>query len=182
MVRLQKTSKPRSHETIKSTHLPVSWSVFFASSKIGRTSLMPTTVALSSLKIAFARLAISRASVVLPQLRRCQSCCDLDEKKNVYPGGPHKMMLPKAPFSIKVERKESDPVKWIWPTNSPSVFGRSRSANGDAACRCDPIVGLLRLTGGIRAEDRGTSPDNSLFWVGLFAVGRWFGCCDANEP
>jgi hypothetical protein len=29
---------------------------------------MPTTVALSSLKIAFVRLAISRAKVVFPQL------------------------------------------------------------------------------------------------------------------
>ena len=31
---------------------------------------MPTAVALSSLKIAFVRLAIRRASVVLPQLGR----------------------------------------------------------------------------------------------------------------
>jgi hypothetical protein len=53
---------------IKYTHLPVSWRAFFASSKIGRTSLMPTIVALSSLKIAFVRLAISRAKVVFPQL------------------------------------------------------------------------------------------------------------------
>jgi hypothetical protein len=33
---------------------------------------MPTAVALSSLKIAFVRLAMRRASVVLPQLRPVQ--------------------------------------------------------------------------------------------------------------
>lgn len=45
---------------------------------------MPTTVALSSLKIAFVRLAISRASVVLPQLSRCQPCRDLGRERNVF--------------------------------------------------------------------------------------------------
>lgn len=46
---------------------------------------MPTTVALSSLKIALARLAISRASVVLPQLKRCQSYCDLEREEQRLP-------------------------------------------------------------------------------------------------
>lgn len=108
--------------------LPVSWRAFFASSKIGRTSLMPTIVALSSLKIALVRLAISRAKVVFPQ-----------------PGGPHKIMLPVAPFSTRVESKELGPVRCTWPTKSSRVFGLSLSASGDAACRRDAIVCLDRL-------------------------------------
>ena len=133
-------------DVTQSTHLPVNWRLPFASSKIGRTSLMPTAVALSSRKIAFVRLAIRRASVVLPQLRRGPSeppmTWDVTSTKRAYPGGPHKIMLPTAPFSVRVERNESGPVRWTWPTNSSSVLGRSRSANGDAACRRDPIVVL----------------------------------------
>jgi hypothetical protein len=89
---------------------------------------MPTIVALSSLKTAFVRLAISRAKVVFPQ-----------------PGGPHKIILPVAPFSTRVESKEFGPVRWTWPTKSSRVFGLSRSASGDAACRRDAIVCLVRL-------------------------------------
>jgi len=160
MVRLLDSAQPCIWDPFPSTHLPVSWRVFFAPSKIGRTSLIPTTVALSSLKIALVRLAISRAKVVLPQLRCGQRCCDMHgtrTKRGIHPGGPHKMMLPRAPFSMRVERKESRPVRCTWPTNSSSVFGRSRSANGDAACRFDPIVCLLRLTDDIGAEGRGRS-------------------------
>ena len=56
------------------------------------------------------------------------------------------MMLPTTPFSVSAERKEPGPVRWICPTNSSSVLGRSRSAKGDAACRRDPKVGLFCLT------------------------------------
>jgi hypothetical protein len=78
-------------------------------------------------------------------------------------------MLPTAPFSVSAERKELGPVRWAWPTNSSSVLGRSRSANGDAACRRDPIVpvALLCLTDGVpvyaanRLEE--VSPDSFLF-------------------
>ncbi len=130
------------------THLPVSLRAFFASSKSGRTSLMPTTVALSSLKTAFVRLAISRAKVVFPQLssRSVLSCSRSGRAGSAHPGGPHKIMLPVAPFSTRVERKELGPVRWTWPTKSSRVFGLNRSASGDAACRCDPIVCLVRLT------------------------------------
>jgi hypothetical protein len=87
---------------------------------------------------------------------------DVNEK-HAYPGGPHKMMLPTAPFSVSVERKELGPVRWTWPTNSSRVLGRSRSANGDAACRRDPVFGLLCLTSDTCVEDRGASPDSFLF-------------------
>ena len=54
-------------------------------------------------------------------------------------------MLPVAPFSTRVERKELGPVRWTWPTKSSRVLGLSRSASGDAVCRRDVIVCLLRL-------------------------------------
>jgi hypothetical protein len=50
-------------------HLPDMDNEPFASSKTARTSLMPTSVALNSLKIAPASLATSRARVVLPHLQ-----------------------------------------------------------------------------------------------------------------
>ena len=98
--------------SIKYTHLPVNWSAFFASSKIGRTSLMPTTVALSSLKIAFVRLEISRAKVVFPQLSLRSVLRSMSGKAgSAHPGGPHRIMLPGAAFSTRVERKELGPVR-----------------------------------------------------------------------
>jgi hypothetical protein len=165
---------PRSYGSHRSTHLPVNWRLPFASSKIGRMSLMPTAVALSSLKIAFVCLAMRRASVVLPQLRpvavspahyTSMGC----KTKRTYPGGPHRIMLPTAPLSVRAERKEPGPVRWAWPTNSSSVLGRSRSANGDAACRRDPMVpvGLVCLINDVLAcvanglEE--ASPDSFLF-------------------
>lgn len=143
---------------IKYTHLPVSWRAFFASSKIGRTSLMPTIVALSSLKIELVRLEISRANVVFPQLclRSVLSCGKTS--RLAHPGGPHKIMLPVAPFSARVERKELGPVRWTWPTKSSRVFGLSRSASGDAACRRDAIVCLVRLADVAVWDNCGKSP------------------------
>ncbi len=133
---------------------------------------MPTLVALSSLKIAFVCLAIRRASVVLPQLRPgavspAHYTGMICKTKRAYPGGPQKIMLPTALLSLSAERKELGPVRWTWPTNSSSVFGRSRSANGDAACRRDPIVpvGLFCLTNGVPVctTNGGASPDRFLF-------------------
>lgn len=78
-------------------------------------------------------------------------------------------MLPTAPFSVSAERKEPGPVRCAWPTNSSSVLGRSRSANGDAACRRDPIVpvGLICLADDVpvRAANglERAPPDNFLF-------------------
>lgn len=92
--------------------------------------------------------------------------------KRTYPGGPHKIMLPTTPFSVSAERKEPGPVRWAWPTNSSSVLGRSRSANGDAACRRDPIVpvGLVCLTDDVLVvcatnglEEDASPGDNLLF-------------------
>jgi hypothetical protein len=110
---------------------------------------MPITVALSSLKFAFVRLAISRARVVLPQLSAAVnyvSAQDTAREKLVHPGGPHRIMLPTTPFSVRMDRNESGPVRCAWPTNSSKVFGRSRSASGEAACsREATVVGLGRL-------------------------------------
>lgn len=106
---------------------------------------MPTIVALSSLKMAFVRLEISRANVVFPQLSSQSVLSCGKTSRPAHPGGPHKIMLPVAPFSTKVERKELGPVRWTWPTKSSRVLGLSRSASGDAACRRDVIVCLLRL-------------------------------------
>jgi hypothetical protein len=137
---------------------------------------MPTAVALSSLKFAFVRLAMRRASVVLPQLRRVavspahyRILAWWRKRRRTYPVGPHRIMLPTAPFSVSAERKEPGPVRWAWPTNSSSVLGRSRSANGDAACRRDPMVpvGLLCFTNDVLAcaanELEEASPDSFLF-------------------
>src|SRR4051812_1141212 len=47
------------------------------------------------------------------------------------PGGPHKIIEGNLPFSMAVRRILPFPVRCSCPTNSSSVVGRRRSANGE---------------------------------------------------
>ena len=78
-----------------------------------RISLMPLVTAEKSMNAALVRLAMMRASVVLPT-----------------PGGPQKIMeLMRSP-SIRRRSTLPSPSRWVWPANSSSVCGRSRAASG----------------------------------------------------
>jgi hypothetical protein len=124
--------------------LPVTDRVPLASSNTARTSLIPTSVALSSLNIAPVCLAKIRASVVFPQLRNIErgkrgvSC-----SRKAYPGGPHKIIDPTGPVLMVLVSNESGPVRCDCPTNSARQFGRSRSASGAAAFKFDETLPLF---------------------------------------
>ena len=94
---------------------------------------MPLVTAEKSMKAAFVRRAMIRASVVLPT-----------------PGGPQKII--EATWSDSISRRSTfpGPIRCCWPTNSSSVSGRSRAASGweaaGAASKRD-ICSMLVLRG-----------------------------------
>ena len=76
-------------------------------------SLMPLVTAEKSMNVALVWFAMMRASVVLPT-----------------PGGPQKIMEEIWSCSIRRRSTLPGPSRWVWPTNSESVCGRSRAASG----------------------------------------------------
>ena len=76
-------------------------------------SFMPLVTAEKSIKLALVRLAIMRASVVLPT-----------------PGGPQNIMEPILSLSIILRSTLPSPKRCFCPTNSSSVLGLRRAASG----------------------------------------------------
>lgn len=131
---------------LNDTNRPVRARIPFASSATARTSAMPASVALSSLKVALVCLASKRASVVLPHLRRsCGHSFTLNAGNLTYPGGPQNIMLPVAPLRIKPMRSDSGAVRCGCPTKSCRFCGRSRSARGAALDRLEQAAADILL-------------------------------------
>src|SRR5919204_593109 len=81
-----------------------------------RTSATLADTAESSSNSAPVTPATMRASVVFP-----------------LPGGPYRIVEPTRSSSIASRSADPSPRTWRWPTNSSSVFGRSRRASGATA-------------------------------------------------
>ncbi len=67
------------------------------------------------------------------------------------PGGPHRIIEWRSPFSIAVRSSRPSPRRCAWPTNSSRLRGRMRSASGAAsrrawrlACSNSSTVGFTR--------------------------------------
>src|SRR6202453_2154647 len=86
---------------------------FSASTMTCLISLMPERTAENSMKVADVRLAMIFASVVLPT-----------------PGGPQKMRLAEASFSIWRRNGLPGARRWLWLKNPSRVRGRLPSARG----------------------------------------------------
>src|SRR5687767_12669860 len=91
-----------------------SWARFTAS----RMSLTPEKTAESAVNSASKASAMSLASVVLPT-----------------PGGPHRIIEWGLRASKASRSGLPGPRRWLWPTTSSSVRGRSFSASGAAGSR-----------------------------------------------
>src|SRR5579872_686505 len=92
---------------------PVSGTSLRAPSTALRRSATPALTALIATKLEAVRLAMTLASVVLPE-----------------PGGPQKIIEPTWSCSIDRRRILPGPRMCSWPTNSSKVRGRIRAASG----------------------------------------------------
>ncbi len=97
--------------------------LFSASCMTALISLIPLVTAEKSMKLDLVRWAMILARVVFPT-----------------PGGPQKIMEEIRSLSMRRRRTFPGPRRWVCPTYSSSVSGRSRAARGCGISRSKSVI------------------------------------------